>query len=307
VTPAVVFDTNVCRGLTGANLSTVVEQERRRGVAQYADQWVMVELLAHLADEADPDYGRCRRAVQGIVSRCALPRGVERPCGILSDSESLLARIITGVTLPEHATTSKALMESCLEVALTPDGEPLTSIAPTLKGLASHMTKMEAEFAAGLQKNRREVMARLEQEEEGKRREIVATSRREIGESDVMRDVFALHVTRAAYRLAGLPVPDPLDPRVVREVRRIAAVGIEFYAQIVRKVMYDGLNVDAPKNRNLMWDHRISYNIGNEVDRGPIWLVTDDPAFVEAATPVGFADRVKTVAAYQSWLSHEAS
>src|SRR5207237_746896 len=42
LTPAVIFDTNVCRELTGARLSTVVELERRRGIAQYADLWVMV-------------------------------------------------------------------------------------------------------------------------------------------------------------------------------------------------------------------------------------------------------------------------
>jgi len=284
----------------------VVDLERRRGIAQYADLWVMVELLAHLADATDPDYRRCRRAVQGIVHRCARQRGSpERRCGIVSDSESELARIVTGTPLSRNVLTSEVLAEASLVVATTPDGQPLTSIAPTLQDLASQVATKEAEFATDLQANRRNVMAAMEAQEadDGKRRAIRATARRETERSDMMRDMIALQLARSAYSMAELPLPELIVPRLIKELRRIFATGIEFYVQIIRKVMFDGLNVEAPRNKNLMWDHRIAYNIGNTIPNcGPIWLVTNDPAFVEAATPVGYADRVLTVAAYRRWL-----
>ncbi len=75
----------------------------------------------------------------------------------------------------------------------------------------------------------------------------------------------------------------------------------------MHKVIYDGANLDHPRTRNLMWDERISYNVGQEVDGGPIWFVTDDRAFRSAAAAVGLGDRVLTLGTYEQWLAGQVA
>ena len=299
----VVFDTNVCRALTGTGLATLIEAERRRGVAQYADPWVIMELLTHLADREDPDYRPCRTALKGLWNRCTRPEESGRPCGILNDSESQIVRIVTGRRLPSHEQTTTALTQACEVIALAPDGDPLAEIDETVRFIARHVAEKEGEFAAHLRESRAHALAVVGKYDEAQQKQVVAVSRREVESSALLRDVLARHLVRGAFRDVGLPVPDPVDPEMVRGMRRIAAVAIEFYTHIIGKAVFDGINPDAPRTRNLMWDHRISYIIGQELDYGPIWLVTDDPAFARAATPVGLADRVLRLKDYQAWLA----
>ncbi len=67
--PAVLLDANVYRSMSDARFAALLEAERRRGVARYAEPFSVQELLAHLADPQDLAFGSCRRAVVRLYQR----------------------------------------------------------------------------------------------------------------------------------------------------------------------------------------------------------------------------------------------
>ena|SRR5882724_10353204 len=85
-------------------------------------------------------------------------------------------------------------------------------------------------------------------------------------------------------------------------VLKCAPGWIEFEARLWRTVAFDGANVESSRIRNLRWDQRIAFNIGQTIGQRPLWLVTDDSAFARVAEATGFDDRVHTLAAYERWL-----
>src|SRR5579872_1833384 len=97
--PAVVLDANAYRGLAGARFEALVALERQKRISPYADPWVLMELLAHLADSRDPDFRRCLNAVRRIWVRCVSQRDAATPGGMINDSESQLALYMTGKPL----------------------------------------------------------------------------------------------------------------------------------------------------------------------------------------------------------------
>jgi hypothetical protein len=298
-----VLDVNAYRSLgDGARFPALLEAERHRGVAPYADPWVLMELLGHLADSADPDYKYCRGAVRRIYERCA-PKGDGSPCGLINDSESQITRLITEKPLPGHEEATAHIGDVCAAVAGTPLGEPLTALEPALNYYKEHTAKIEQWFADHFRAQRAikdEVLGRIKDEDERKKMRRVAM--RELDESEAIRTGLVEAIIRGAFKDVGLPVPDPIDPEMVKAVRRTIPVGIEFHVQMMRTAIYDEANLDSARIRNLMWDERISYAIGQELDGGPVWFVTDDPKFAAAALAAGYGDRVLTLAAYERWL-----
>ena len=97
-------------------------------------------------------------------------------------------------------------------------------------------------------------------------------------------------------------MPEPLPEELVARVRTGAAAWIEFEAQLWRKAAFDGANPEAPRIRNLRWDQRIAFNIGQSIGARPLWLVTRDRDFARAAKAAGHGDRVLRLTAYERRL-----
>lgn len=305
--PAVVFDTNIYRSFSGmhsdARFNALLEQEQRREVAPYADPWVIMELLAHVADPHDRDFALCRRAARRVYVRCAeRPQG--RPGGIINDSESQIARLITGKPLPGHENTTAWLGNLCHAVAVAPADQPLALLGEQLQFISDHVAKLEAWFVEHFRGQRDLAAGILAQVADGEERGTTrAAAMRELRDSKRIRIALAELIIRGAHKDVGQSVPEPLDPALVEQVWKVIPVGIEFHVEVLRKVIYDGANLDRPRTRNLMWDERISYIIGQELEGGPIWFITNDPAFGTAAAAAGYADRVKRLDAYERWLA----
>ncbi len=84
-----------------------------------------------------------------------------------------------------------------------------------------------------------------------------------------------------------------------------AAATIEFEALVWEKLAFDGANPASSRIRNLRWDQRIAFNIGQNIGGRPLWLVTDDRDFARAAKAAGHEDRVRKLVAYERWLADE--
>ncbi len=297
---AVVWDTNVYRSQTDE--SALLDLEERRQVCPWADPWVIVELLAHLADPKDPDFTSCRRALRLIYVRCVQRRN-GRDGGLMSDSESQIAHMITGRHLPGHQEMTKYLGELCAAVGETRESDPLPFSADDIRFVSEHVAATEAWFTTHFQEQRARVETLLAQvQNQGERRLTRKAGMRELETSGAMRNALAELLVRSAFKDVGLPVPEPLNPAFVEQVCKKLAVGFEFHAQLIRTVIYDGANLEASRTRNLMWDERISCCIGQQIGSEPIWFVSDDAAFAAAAAAAGYPKRVRSVAEYRRWL-----
>ena len=308
----VVWDTNVYRSgfgsqgkpLTEEGFTALLAAEERREVQPYADPWVILELLAHLADEKDEDYARSRHALRRIYVRCLSGR---KGCGLLSDSESEIARLITKKPLPGHAETTQWLATRCAEVGRTPPDQPLSLTVEDVGFIAKHVAEMEEWFATHCREQREHLDQFMAQIEEQPVRKVAwAASKKHLEEARAIRTATAEAIIRGALRDLGDPVPPQLNPKLVERVQDVLAVGIEFYAIVLRKVAFDGANVEKPRTRNLMWDQRISYCIGQKVGEAPIWFVTDDPDFHAASALTPYRARVRWPAEYEAWLSEKS-
>ncbi len=299
--PGVLLDSHAYRGMSDARFDALIDAERRRGVARYCEPFVISEFLAHLADQADPAFGSCRRAVVRVYRRCNVAAGGE--CGILRDSEARLCEFITGKVLEKHdAYTEQVLAPLVGDIGLTPLDRPLPpGMEPHLRLIAAHMAEVEAQFA-DVGRGLKTVIETAVAGEDREGRKATMKGARRTHESPDTRRNFAETIIRQAYENAGLAPPDPLPDALVARVLKGAAAAIEFEALIWEKLAFDGANPEKTRIRNLRWDQRIAFNIGQTMRSRPLWLVTADGDFARAAKAAGHEDRVHKLAAYEQWL-----
>ncbi len=280
ILPGVLLDSNIYR--TRAGFDALLEAEKRRGVARYADPFVVAELLAHLADPADPDYGTCRGAIYRIHARCN--RGAGGECGILQDSESRLAYLVTGSSLPKHDFfTERARMQ------------------PHLLQIAEHVVEQKARFVETARRLKDTIQAVHAGANEEERKETMKRARRTHASAETRRG-FAVGYVRAAFVNAERALPDPLPEALIGRVYPHIATAIEFEALIWEKLAFDGAKPESRGIQSLRWDQRIAFNVGATSNGRPLWLVTNDGDFHRAANAAGYSDRVLTRATYEKWL-----
>jgi len=299
--PGVLLDANPYRSMKEDRFAALVELERQRGVARYAEPFAVMELLAHLADPQDPAFASCRRAIGRVFRRCG-PAGSD-PCGIIRDSESRLHELITGKGLEGNDARTETMGVLIGRIATTPFDQPLFEEENSrLRVVAAHVAETEAAFADTGRRLQQTIKAVLDSEEDPAERERIWKSVMATNASHVQRKAIAEVLLRAWCREAGMPLPELPPPALVERVLKCAPGWIEFEARLWRTVAFDGANVASSRIRNLRWDQRIAFNIGQTIGQRRLWLVTDDSAFARVAEATGFDDRVHTLAAYERWL-----
>ncbi|HKW51948.1 MAG TPA: hypothetical protein VJQ53_09465 [Candidatus Eisenbacteria bacterium] len=300
--PGVLLDTNAYRELAmdEARFQRFLEAERRRGVARYADPFAVSELLAHLANPQDRDFALCRRAVVRVWQRCG-PSGGE-PCGIIRDSESRFAEVVTGAGLAGHDARTETIGVLIGRVAAAPLDQPLDEEENSrLRVIAAHVAEQKARFV----ETGRRLQATIEAIHAGdgheKRKETMKRARRTHA-SPATRRGFAEGYIRGAFTNAGVAPPDPLPDALVDRVYPYIATAVEFEALIWEKLAFDGAKPESRGIQSLRWDQRIAFNIGQSIGVRPLWLVTGDGDFARAAKAAGHGDRVLTLDQYERWL-----
>ena len=284
-----------------ARFAAIMELERHRQVARYAEPFAVMELLAHLSNPQDPAFASCRRAVGRVFRRCG-PAGGEL-CGIVRDSESRLHELITGKGLEGHDTRTETVGVLIGRIATTPFDQPLLEEENSrLRVIAAHVAEMEAAFADSGRRLQQTIKAVIDSEQDPTERERIWRNVMATNASDVQRKAIAEGLLRTWCREAGLSLPEPPPSALVERVLKCAPGWIEFEARVWRTVAFDGANVESSRIRNLRWDQRIAFNIGQTIGQRPLWLVTDDSAFARVAEATGFEDRVHTLVAYERWL-----
>jgi hypothetical protein len=301
ILPGVLLDANIYR--TRAGFDTLLEAEKRRGVARYADPFVVAELLAHLGDPADPDHATCRGAIYCVHARCN--RGAGGECGILRDSESRLAYLVTGSSLPKHDFfTERVIAPLFADIALVPRDQPLLAqMQPHLRQIAQHVADQKARFVETARQLKATIQAIHAGVSEEGQNETMKRARRTHASAETRRG-FAAGYVRGAFVNAGREPPDPLPEALIDLVYPQIATAMEFEALIWEKLAFDGAKPESRGIQSLRWDQRIAFSVGAMLNGRPLWLVTNDGDFARAAAAAGYSDRVLTRAAYETWLAN---
>jgi hypothetical protein len=300
ILPAVVYDTNVYRGLSDGGLDRLVELERRRGVARFVDPVVLSELLAHFLDSDEKEQRSCRAAIGRAYRRSA----GDGPCGIIRDSESRLFEFVTGTPLKRNDDFVDNPLRILFErVAKTTWTQPFDEEDKSrLEILAAHVPEQEARFVARLRGLQDTIGAIVADESRETRNETMKRAQA-LHESEGNRTTHVESLIRSTFRQVGLTAPEPLPARLVERVRKGCAGLLEFEHQIYAKVGHTRVNVDKEKIRNAVWDRLIAFNIGQSIGHWPLLLIAEDGIFAEVAQAAGHSDRVATLAAYEQWLA----
>jgi hypothetical protein len=301
ILPAVVYDTNVYRGLSDERFGRLVELERRRGVARFVDPVVLTELLAHLLDSDETEQRSCRAAIGRAYRRS---EGYDGLGGIIRDSESRLVELITGTPLRRNDDFVDNPLRILFErVAKTPWTQPFDEEDRSrLQILAAHLPEQEARFVARMRGLQETVGGIVATEPPETRNEMMGRARA-LHESAENRATHVELLIRSSFREVGLPVPDPLPAGLVERIGKSCAGLLAFEHHIYGKVGHTHVNVDEAKIRNAVWDRLIAFNIGQSIGHWPLLLVADDGVFTEVAQAAGRRDRVATLAVYEQWLS----
>jgi hypothetical protein len=221
---------------------------------------------------------------------------------MIRDSESRLHERITGKVPAKHEAHTDQLMILFERVARTPWDQPLAEDDNIrLRQLAAHVAAEEDRFADGRLRRLRETAgAAFDDQEPAEKRRV-----RKVLAADAavaLRRSIAERILRFECGEAGLPLPEPLPDDLIARVLKAVAAVIEFEAAYVDKVSLEPVNVRKAKVRNLIWDQRLAFNIGQTIGGRTLWLVTDDHAFAAVAEITGYTDRVHTLDQYEQWL-----
>src|ERR1700680_1969118 len=126
---AVVFDTNAYRnlvfGLTqdgvDARLQALWDAEVYQGIQSFVNPWVLIELIARVADPKDPAYENVRHAIRAAWRHAAANTLSGPMLATLWDSETQLALALTGVRLEENRASLDLLTSVAKRIGVADD------------------------------------------------------------------------------------------------------------------------------------------------------------------------------------------
>lgn len=303
----VVFDTNAHRTIASEAIEGLKRAERRCGIVACASAIVAIELLAHLADKADPEFGHCAGALRKMRAHTRLWDGREF-IPFVGTARDALSQEWFGVPDRTLYTLTRGLGRVIARVA---DGAPDADGSLRDYGVRAKrfITAGEARYGTILKdlmaKMRDEALATGAVKHHGEIAEKNRAFHREHGLQSAA-EVIALAIAgRVERTLEG----DALT-RCAARVREVMPVSAAFLRNELSRYSADGADPTRPANRNGTWDfehcgHAVPEVIS--VDHGISWratplLVTDDRRIHAAARDVKCDCVVMTLAKYKTAL-----
>lgn len=300
----VVFDTNAYRTLVHGLLvreaqDAIVQlrgREEQAGIQAVTTPYVMLELLAHLADPQDPAYADCMSAVCALQRHCEVDPATGQ-LAILGDAESHLARGLYGVTPTNHQQTTQILAWTCLSVQRNPTEEHLDHVRSYLVGIRDWMQQAERDFVNDMRSfvvqgfdPAAQNWTPLQHDADLRRRVL-----EHLGSQDALRELAQILVLKAMLQTHGGIRPDPDFDRKVDFVVEKFSAPLRLYREITKRIVMSGCDLSKKNRANWLWDIQIAFGVGaagHTVDGQPLQLITDDKDIVDAAREANAGDAV---------------
>jgi hypothetical protein len=303
-----VFDTNVYRALGDTDLANIMADERKRSVIANPCYQVVQELVAHLADQADPEFSACHSGLDRLGRHCRTFDGSRFQLRFPADALDQVAMSVFGQGLSESVIPDEyaAIVGNVVDGAVAADWETHRSI---FGEIAKDVRLSRAAFASEM----RAIVGRLASSfgfPEGDLSAVLADqARRKVlsnaFDSDDLLDGPAQMLYRQIARTLRVSF-DEFPPAAISQIRTTFPTPLRFMNQILKKAIFDGLNLE--KRASLGHDLRISFLASGsaKVDGCPVCLVTDDGLIHDAAAGAGTSAYVVRLDDYRRTLATNA-
>jgi hypothetical protein len=310
----VIFDTNAYRvfahGSTIEDVRTKAKQlrscEQQAGVFVLASPIVVWELVAHLADPADPALPHCLNAIIALAEHALSPIASDGGICVFADSESTICWELFRRELPENVAVNQNI--GSLVTYISKDAPDLTdSVAvQNIKTIAAAVESKEQAWLNQMKivvgtycgANVAKVVFGGRDDNEALR------NARAFFDNDFFMETWAswlvaTHATKANYTINS---PEEFREKTTK-LRKEFPVSFYLMSSLLKKLATpQPPNLDNPKRKrwNFVWDSMITFSIGptHEIGGAPMYLVTGDREIFEAATAAGSGDRVLTLDNY---------
>ncbi|MEO7665591.1 MAG: hypothetical protein ABIU97_00980 [Dehalococcoidia bacterium] len=263
---------------------------------------VIAELLAHLADESDPDFRSCLAGIRRLWRHCALVDSEGAPLLQLAPlSWELIAETLLNWTPPAFDATMNEVagLVNIIATSITPSA--FTDRRSQLLLIAEGVRTTEREYAAAMYAAGIAPLGSTEGEwhphnplAEGLRRAL-----RDADLDGTADEMLARRILEVAASTTGAII-DSNSEKNVEEVRRLCPTAIQFYRLVVRKIVLDGANVSSGGRSNWVWDADLAFQVGTVLRSGrkPIKVITNDRDLLLASTLAGVPHFVQTLARF---------
>jgi hypothetical protein len=287
-----VFDTNayrnLCFGLSLADARAravrLRELERAAGAAALASPIVIWELLAHLADPADPAYSHCLNALAALGEHTREPSG--GICMAL-DSEWVVCHTLFDKEPPGASANASNLAALANHVR---DHAPIitdTAALSNIKVFAAEMTRREVSWLSDIQTSLNDLDSAASSQP-GKTKKDAQRELRAHLASPAFEEFWALVTVAHFARLVGVSLNEQELASRAAFFKNHFSVPFHLILTLFQSLMgQSALNLTSAKRKrgNFMWDAGICYVIPTAAAAGvTMEMVTGDQAIVAAAT-----------------------
>lgn len=315
VQSVVLFDTNAYRALAGGGDAqqalTRVErlraEEERRGIQPLACPTVLMELIAHLGDPADPSYRTAKAALIAAAFHCTMSDGNATYVAIAPSPDLQLCHTLWDRWPDDLLQVDNTIRGLAQAVADDPSEEGLDRIRDDLKLAAETVERAEQIFVEGMRQHLIEnLRAELREVAEAATRKEVLSAYRAFLDSDLSRSrVAEVHVRRA---MSYLDAVNDSDEEIARKAERVAdffSVTIELYVIVARGIAEDDWDLSKGKGGNYLWDLQVTFLIGSEhtIQGRPMRVVSADKRIIEAAEEARVTELVQPYQKYRGELA----
>lgn len=310
----VVFDTNAYRELAGGgDIETAFRrveelrgEERRAGIQPLASPTVLMELIAHLADPADPSYRPAKAALTAAGVHCMMSEGGSSHVAIAPSPDLQLCHTLWGRWPDDLQKMDNTIRGVAQAVADGPSDENLETFREDLMLSAEAVDRAEQAFAMSMRQHLiKNLRAELDEATKGATRKEVLDAFRKYLDSDRARRMVAeAHVRRAMSHLGDITDSDEEIGRKGERIERWFSVAIELYVRIVRKIAESNWDLTAGKGGNYLWDLQVAFLVGkeHEIQGRRTLVVSADKEIIAAAADAGVTDVVQPYEDYRGTL-----
>jgi hypothetical protein len=294
---AVVIDTNLYRGWSDARFDLLLSAERARGIRPLVDPWTLAEIAAGLADRSSEHF----RFYVGAARRTSR-RNLVTSADTVVPSDDQAHRFIFGDETPDHRHMVQRFADAVLNAAEHHPDEWPHDLKDELARIALMVQESEEWYAGLLAKLSETLKARA-----GELGQSVSSDLRAALRSDLTLQMLALAQAGRVQEKSGRTLDEARLESLVPELINAFRPGYVATAVALERVICENADLSKSRNRNLIWDIEIAFNIGQGAGARDIIVVSNDGLMHETARRCNVPSSVHNHEAYAALLGLPAA
>jgi hypothetical protein len=302
----VVFDANAYIALPKDELPGLVLRERGNGVVAWASYFVVEELLARCASADPRRAGGGVAALKRLAQHCQTYDGSYERVNFVADPRQQVAELLYGKAQFHDQSVIDTYIDTYGTVVKTIAASASPAEWPAWVHEATHNIRAEIEaaearFADGMFEGVVKALVPEARTWADIRTNASYADALAAGvESDEGLMLCAGLFADELAELAGVEPTQRERDRAVALLKDAFQLPLRINNALMFRIMKDGVNVRRPEIANTIWDMQIAMTIpvSNRFVRTPLWFVSGDGAFSDAAQTAGVAHIVHRLDAY---------